>query len=570
MTTRSFFRALTVFALATVLTVPAFAAGMTNQFAEVATTSTTFYFAPFNANDGAKISISGPAGVQFEQYLAAGETSLDLADLPDGLYTYELRFVPKIDQATRKAMKAARAAGDAAAIQALRDAGKLPKGPQVQSGSFRIQGGVPVAQVEEAMGSLEAGLSNVSGEALTSIYGEAQVFTTDLIVQGSGCIGFDCSSSESFGFDTLRLKENNLRIHFDDTSSSASFPKNDWRIVANDSGNGGNEYFGVEDSTAGRRPFTIEAGAQVNTLYVEADGDVGIKTSEPVVDVHIVEGNTPTVRLEQDGSDGFASQVWDIAGNETNFFIRDVSNGSKLPFRIFPGGGDNTLNLHADSDVSIGKQNAANGYKVDIADGDAPSTVTRGTLNHNVAAAALRIEDTNTANTSNVIMAHLINNGPVSFLYENSEDSTWGLNNLTGGFAISLAGSGVNELLVEEDGDVVIQGMLTQLSSRTAKRNITPVDANDVLDAVLELPVATWEYDRQEAQARHLGPMAEDFYAAFGLGETSKGLSSGDAAGVALAAIQGLAERFEAQLDAKDQMIQQLQQRLEALEQAAE
>jgi hypothetical protein len=53
----------------------------------------------------------------------------------------------------------------------------------------------------------------------------AQVFTTDVIVQGSECVGFDCATSESFGSDTLRLKENNLRIHFDDTSSSASFPK---------------------------------------------------------------------------------------------------------------------------------------------------------------------------------------------------------------------------------------------------------------------------------------------------------------------------------------------------------
>ena len=119
----------------------------------------------------------------------------------------------------------------------------------------------------------------------------------------------------------MRLKENNLRIHFDDTSASASFPGNDWRIVVNDTGNGGANYFSVEDSTSGRRPFTIAAGAPVNTLYVEGDGDVGIKTSTPVVDLHIVEGNTPTMRLEQDGSDGFTPQTYDVAANESNFFI---------------------------------------------------------------------------------------------------------------------------------------------------------------------------------------------------------------------------------------------------------
>lgn len=150
----------------------------------------------------------------------------------------------------------------------------------------------------------------------------------DLIVTFSLCVGNDCVNGENFGFDTLRLKENNLRLHFQDTSNSASFPTTDWRLIANDSSNGGASYFAIEDSDTGRIPFRVEANAPANTLYVEGDGDVGIKTSNPVVDLHVVEGNTPTLRLEQDGSDGFTPQTWDIAGNETNFFIRDVTNGS--------------------------------------------------------------------------------------------------------------------------------------------------------------------------------------------------------------------------------------------------
>ena len=182
----------------------------------------------------------------------------------------------------------------------------------------------------------------------------AQTFTTDVIVQASLCVGVDCASSESFGFDTFRLKENNLRIHFDDTSASASFPSNDWRIIANDSGNGGANYLAIEDSTAGRTPFRVEAGAPVNTLYVEADGDVGIKTSEPVVDLHIVEGNSPTLRLEQDGSDGFTPQTWDVAGNEANFFIRDVTNGSQLAFRIEPGADESAIHINNVNRIGFG------------------------------------------------------------------------------------------------------------------------------------------------------------------------------------------------------------------------
>lgn len=218
------------------------------------------------------------------------------------------------------------------------------------SGGFLLQGGVIIAPgVEESADQkgtsrLEALLTALGDLLAPSAYA-ANVIATDQIVQGSECVGVDCTTSESFGSDTIRLKENNLRIHIDDTSNSGSFPANDWRFIFNDSSNGGANYFAVEDSTAGKVPFKVEAGAPSNTLYVESDGDVGIKTATPVVDLHIMEGNTPTVRLEQDGSDGFTPQTWDVAANETNFFIRDVTNGSKLPFKIIPGTAENTLYL---------------------------------------------------------------------------------------------------------------------------------------------------------------------------------------------------------------------------------
>lgn len=193
-----------------------------------------------------------------------------------------------------------------------------------------------------------------SGDGLTSVSNAGPVFASDISVQGSACVGFDCPSSPSFGFDTIRLQENNLRIHFEDTSASASFPTNDWRIRINDSSNGGDNYFAVEDSSGGRTPFRIEAGAKEHALYVEADGDVGVGTSNPVTTMHLVKGDTPTMRLEQDGSSGFTAQTWDVAGNETNFFIRDVTGGSKLPFRIKPGAPTDAVYVAANGDVGFG------------------------------------------------------------------------------------------------------------------------------------------------------------------------------------------------------------------------
>ncbi|KPA19790.1 hypothetical protein shim_37490 [Shimia sp. SK013] len=196
-----------------------------------------------------------------------------------------------------------------------------------------------------------------SASALCMMAGVASadiVHVDDVIIQFSLCVGNDCVNGESFGFDTIRMKENNTRLNFDDTSSSASFPNNDWRLIANDSSNGGANYLAIEDSTAGRIPFRVEAGAPSNALVVEADGDIGISTINPVVDIHVVEGNTPTLRLEQDGSDGFTPQTYDVAANETNFFIRDVTNGSKLVFRAKPGAPTDSLFIAANGDIGIG------------------------------------------------------------------------------------------------------------------------------------------------------------------------------------------------------------------------
>ena len=181
-----------------------------------------------------------------------------------------------------------------------------------------------------------------------------QVILDDLIVDGSLCVGFDCVNGESFGFDTIRLKEHNLRIHFMDTSTASSFPPNDWKIIINDSANGGASYFGVEDTSAGRIPFRVSAGARSNALFVDSQGDVGIGTSAPATDLHVKIGDTPTLRLEQDGTSGFEPQTWDVAGNETNFFIRDVTMGSQLPFRIRPGAPTSSIYIAPDGEVGIG------------------------------------------------------------------------------------------------------------------------------------------------------------------------------------------------------------------------
>ena len=121
----------------------------------------------------------------------------------------------------------------------------------------------PKALIAVSCFTLAAGISTATAD---------QVFIDDIIVGGSACIGFDCVNGESFGFDTIRLKENNLRIKFVDTSSSASFPTNDWQLTANETSNGGANKFSIDDVNSGRTPFTIEAGAPSHSLYVDERG----------------------------------------------------------------------------------------------------------------------------------------------------------------------------------------------------------------------------------------------------------------------------------------------------------
>jgi len=175
----------------------------------------------------------------------------------------------------------------------------------------------------------------------------------DVIVDGSLCAGLDCVNGESFGFDTLRLKENNLRIKFIDTSGSSSFPTNDWQITINDSANGGVNKFSIEDIDGGTTPFTILASAPNDSLFISSSGYIGLGTTAPVVQIHVKDGNSPTLRLEQDTSAGFSEQIWDLGGNEANFFIRDATNGSKLPFRIVPNAPDASIYVAADGDVGF-------------------------------------------------------------------------------------------------------------------------------------------------------------------------------------------------------------------------
>jgi hypothetical protein len=325
-------------------------------------------------NDRVALTISGPNDFLYtHEFANAHAVNLKLRDLGgnpvDGSYTYEMRIIPRVSGSVRAQLAAARESGDDAAAASIMAAAGLSE-PLVQSGAFTVANGSFVSseatEPDNKNGASKSALSSrtdsdsdsgtVSGQSLHN----APVRALDLVtaqneeIQGSLCVGFDCVTGESFGFDTIRLKENNTRIKFDDTSTGTGFPNNDWQLTANDSASGGANKFSIEDITGSKVPFTITAAAPTNSFFVDSTGRVGLRTSTPVLDLHLATSNTPAHRFEQTNAGGFTAQTWDIAGNEANFFVRDVTGGSKLPFRIRPGAPTSSIDIAASGNVGVG------------------------------------------------------------------------------------------------------------------------------------------------------------------------------------------------------------------------
>ncbi len=132
---------------------------------------------------------------------------------------------------------------------------------------------------------------------------------------------------------------------------------------------------------------------------------------------------------------------------------------------------------------------------------------------------------------------------------------------------LRLTPEDATNLLVMSNGARLTQGgAWTNSSDRNAKANFKSIDARVILQGVIDLPIEAWNYKAEDTGVRHIGPMAQDFRAAFGTGSDDKSISTVDADGVALASIQGLYQIVQE----KDVRIAALEARLQNLEQNAQ
>ncbi len=485
-----------------VLTVAAFAstAQTREQSAEPFAAGTTLQWNVAMEHGGATLTVSRPDGVVFREEFAAGEKpsfngSANGEILPEGNYTWEIVFAPR----TAQTRDAASTDGTAAAVDAR---------GRIASGTFTVTNGAIRTPRE-----LPEGTPKAVAEVVATP--EDQVIPDDLIVQGSACIGFDCVNNENFGFDTIRLKENNLRIKFEDTSVG-TFPTTDWQMTANDSASGGANKFSIEDITGSKVPFTVTAGAATNSIFVDSTGRVGFRTSTPVLDLHVATSNTPAMRLEQNNSGGFTAQTWDIAGNEANFFVRDVTGGSRLPFRIRPGAPTSSLDISASGKVGIATASPESNLHVFgsstsdvfIGVGNDPdgSTGTESALNIGYSGASFGRASAffNVRPDSGAVAP----NPSIRFMTGNTQRLI--IDN-EGFLGLGAAGFNPTFPIHHQATNARLDnaGVWQNGSSRTMKHDIRPLDAGSALEALEELQPVRY-YHNAVPDDEYLGFIAED------------------------------------------------------------
>ncbi len=467
------------------------------------------------------LTVVAPNGAVFHKEFTSGVTpSFRLQDLggrlTDGPYTYELRIVPRISAEVRKQLADAREAGDDDAAGRIQAAAGLNANALVQSGSLLVLNGAfvspdleePTARTPQSQGAAPAS-GTTSAQSMPKVIKPLDVVVADdQIVQGSQCVGLDCVVNESFGFDTVRLKENNTRIHFDDTSTSTGFANHNWQLTANDSASGGANKFSIEDLTAATVPFTITGSSPNNSIFVDSTGRLGLRTATPVLDVHIATGDTPAIRQEQNTSGGFTAQTWDIGGNEANWFVRDVTGGSRLPLRIRPGAPTSSIDISASGAVGVGTASPNSNAKMDVngairMPGITYPTTDNGAWIVNESGAGLALQSAGTL--------RLKTGGTTDRVTVDA----------TGKVGIGTGSPGSQLVIANGATTSSVNAGATQFtvaSSRTFKENIEPIDVPDILAKIESVPVVTYDF-RNNGPKDRLGLIAEDFHQIFARGD---------------------------------------------------
>ena len=176
------------------------------------------------------------------------------------------------------------------------------------------------------------------------------VLPGDHSVDGDLCVGGSCTGSEVFDSDLnaqLKVKGSGIGIVFEDTAGTSV---NDWALKANAPSE---DSFFIEDLTGGTVPFKVLGTAPNNSLYVAANGDVGIGTSIPAGRLHVETTSGTGIRLNRSNT-SVGPQAWDSFIDPNGVWgLFDATNGT-APIAVRSGTPSNSLFLAATTAIFNG------------------------------------------------------------------------------------------------------------------------------------------------------------------------------------------------------------------------
>ena len=344
-------------------------------------------------------------------------------------------------------------------------------------------------------------------------------------VEASVCIGLSCANPlpSYYSFDRnerLRIQGAGL-IEFDSDDTSTRT----WEIQA------------LRDlwfsRTTGPLQRSIVASlngsAPANSLVIDNTGRLGLGTATPFKNLHINTPGTPGIRLGANASTGGTAHVWDIGASSVAFTVGDEG---RFPFQVRAAAPTSSLAIAANGFVGLGTDFPAAKLHI-VGAGNM-----RALFDDNTRAEAWSI------GTAGQNFAFDETNNPGVELLIDQLGNAVLRETMVVGRDVSVARDGNFGRNVSVVGDLTVGGQILSPSSRDLKGDFAAVDPQAILERVVAMPVSTWSYN-DAAGVRHLGPMAEDFHASFGLGSTDKAIATVDSDGVALAAIQGLHRKLE-------------------------
>ncbi len=375
-------------------------------------------------------------------------------------------------------------------------------------------------------------------------------------------------------------------------------------IAANNASIGGginNHALGIESTIAGgsfnaARAYAAVGGGTANSA--EGEGSTvggGRANSAQAVGSVVTGGGQNSIDCFEPSTGTFTRFCGNRAGASFSVVGGGLGNQAQGQYSVVAGGAVNTATSYT-STVSGGQANFANGELSVVAGGNnnrasgehsvvsggdsnssggIGSSVLGGGLNiasgHNSSVAGGYANTASGQNSFAAGRSALANGSKCAVFSFWSTDTTYGCGGAANTIKIGAdkglvldfntqdgSGNGTNwikfgnfetgKIIATQSGAYLsFGGVWTPSSDRNKKENFRSIDTRQILKKVLALPVTTWNYIAEGGKIKRIGPMAQDFHAAFGLGIDDKGIGTIDAQGVALAAIQGLNQKLDAE-----------------------